>query len=62
MDLERLREVVVSKNRNVTRIGAGNRWGDVYGKLDALGLTVVGGRVSDVGVGGLLTGGKCSEV
>lgn len=39
-------------------IGPGNRWGDVYSALDAYNVTVVGGRVLDVGVGGLLLGSK----
>jgi hypothetical protein len=40
------------------RLGARNRWFDVYPKLDPLGLTVLGGRVSIVGVGGFLLGGE----
>ncbi|KAK3685169.1 hypothetical protein B0T22DRAFT_517027 [Podospora appendiculata] len=41
-------------------IGTGVRWGDVYTVLDPLNLTVVGGRVMDVGVGGLMLGGGLS--
>lgn len=29
----------------------------VYSKLETMGLTAIGGRVSDVGVGGLILGG-----
>ncbi|OLL25174.1 putative FAD-linked oxidoreductase [Neolecta irregularis DAH-3] len=41
-------------------VGPGNRWIDVYSKLQEDGLVVVGGRMSDVGVGGLLLGGGLS--
>ncbi|KAF3226266.1 hypothetical protein TWF106_000761 [Orbilia oligospora] len=41
-------------------IGAGNRWTDVYGALLEHGVTVLGGRNSDLGVGGYLTGGGIS--
>ena len=58
IDLARLNAVDVSIDRNSTGIGPGNRWIDVYTKLDALGLSVPGGRVADVGVGGLTTGGE----
>lgn len=58
IDLARLKAVHVSSNRNLTGIGAGNRWIEVYTKLDALGLAVPGGRVASVGVGGLTTGGE----
>lgn len=41
-------------------IGPGNRWGQVYDRLDPLNITVLGGRVADVGVGGLLLSGGIS--
>ena len=58
IDLKFLNQVDVAKDQSVTSVGPGNRWVDVYLKLDALGLAVPGGRVSDVGVGGLTLGGK----
>lgn len=58
IDLAGLKAVNVSPDKSVTGIGAGNRWIDVYTKLDALGLSVPGGRVAGVGVGGLTTGGE----
>ncbi|KAL8727258.1 MAG: hypothetical protein Q9181_005779 [Wetmoreana brouardii] len=30
---------------NIAKVGAGQRWGDVYNQLDAHNVTVVGGRV-----------------
>jgi FAD/FMN-containing dehydrogenase len=42
------------------KIGPGLRWGEVYQYLDQFRVTVVGGRVLNVGVGGLLLGGMFS--
>ncbi|KAL8724989.1 MAG: hypothetical protein Q9166_007638 [cf. Caloplaca sp. 2 TL-2023] len=60
IDLNNLKQVEVSSDNTVTKVGAGNRWLDVYSKLDPKGLSVVGGRVSDIGVGGLTLGGGVS--
>lgn len=49
--------ITVNKRRTVTRIGAGQKWINVYRKLDAMGLAVSGGRVATVGVAGLTLGG-----
>ncbi|KAL8776379.1 MAG: hypothetical protein Q9213_008295 [Squamulea squamosa] len=43
-------------NRHVATVGAGGRWLGVYNELDRHNVTVVGGRVVDVGVGGLILG------
>jgi len=51
---------VVNKNQTQTSLGPGNRWKDVYSHLDPLGLSVIGGRVADIGVGGLTLGGGVS--
>lgn len=58
IDLNNLDHVKVSKDKTLTQVGAGNRWLDVYTKLDPQQLSVVGGRVADIGVGGLTLGGK----
>lgn len=55
-----LDDVVVSADQKTTSIGPGNRWADIYLKLDALGLAIPGGRSGAVGVGGLVTGGGIS--
>ena len=59
IDLSALDHVEVVADEKVTKVGAGARWGDVYLKLDAMNLSVVGGRVYDVGVAGLTLGGLC---
>lgn len=60
IDLVRLNQVTVSEDRETVSIGSGNRWGNVSAVLDPLGLAVVGGRVSQVGVAGLTLGGGIS--
>jgi FAD/FMN-containing dehydrogenase len=57
IDLARMNKVTVSKDRKSVQVGAGAVWLDVYRAVEAEDLLVVGGRVADVGVGGLLTGG-----
>ena len=58
IDLKNLKQAAVSADRTFTIVGAGNHWADVYSRLDSLGLSVLGGRVADIGVGGLTLGGK----
>jgi FAD/FMN-containing dehydrogenase len=60
IDLRKLNEITVSDDKTVTRLGPGNTWFDVYSTLETQGLAVVGGRVADIGVGGLLLGGGIS--
>ena len=58
IDLKHLNGIEVSEDKKTTRVGTGKRWGEVYEFLEPMGLSVVGGRVRDVGVGGFLLGGK----
>ncbi|KFH48316.1 Bifunctional solanapyrone synthase-like protein [Hapsidospora chrysogenum ATCC 11550] len=62
IDLIHLTNIEVSSNKKKTTVGAGNVWYDVYSDLTPQGLTVVGGRVSAIGVGGLTLGGGLSFV
>jgi len=51
-------EILEAENEGeVTRVGTGGRWGEVYKKLEPHGKTVIGGRDPRVGVGGFLLGG-----
>ena len=43
-------------HKKVATVGAGGKWLGVYDELDHYNVTVVGGRVVDVGVGGLILG------
>lgn len=60
IDLSRFNRVEVSEDTATAIVGPGTRWGDVYTKLAPMSLGVVGGRVSDVGVGGVILGGGMS--
>lgn len=60
IDLKHFNAVALSEDQTQINIGPAARWIDVYTKLDALGLSVAGGRASTVGVGGLLLGGGLS--
>ena len=57
IDMRATKSISVNQGQTVTSVGSGAQWLDVYMTLDALGLSVSGGRVADVGVGGLTTGG-----
>jgi hypothetical protein len=61
IDLSNLKQITVSQDKKLVSLGPGNRWGEVYTKLEPLNLAVLGGRWGNVGVGGLLTGGNFSE-
>ncbi|KZL85869.1 fad binding domain-containing protein [Colletotrichum incanum] len=56
-----LSDVQVDEGAGVARVGAGARWGEVYKELEKSNRTVVGGRLTGVGVGGLLLGGGLSH-
>lgn len=58
IDLQRLNTTQVSTDRTTTAVGTGNRWIDIYQYLTPKSLSVVGGRVSDIGVSGLTLGGE----
>ena len=60
IDLINLNQITVSADKTQTSIGPGNVWYDVYTKLDPMGLSVIGGRVSAIGVGGITLGGGIS--
>lgn len=60
IDLGALKQITVSADRKKTSFGPGNRWGDIYPVLDAQDLAIPGGRVAQVGTGGLITGGGVS--
>lgn len=60
IDLRGLNSVALSADKSSVSIGTGATWDAVYGMLDPLGLSVAGGRVAGVGVGGLTLGGGIS--
>lgn len=58
LDMERLRSISLSRDSSFASIGPGARWMQVYEVLGSDNAVVVGARVPDVGVGGLLLGGQ----
>lgn len=58
IDLRALDSFVLSEDRKTASIGTGEVWSEIYPKLVPYNLTVMGGRVAGVGVGGFLTGGE----
>lgn len=60
IDLSALNEITLSGDQSTVAIGPGQRWGNVYGALQAQNLSVSGGRSGGVGVGGLTLGGQLS--
>lgn len=57
IDLAKMNEVKINPDKKSAVVGAGAKWKEVYETLEPEGIMVIGGRVSDVGVGGLLLGG-----
>lgn len=58
INLQKLNQIELKENHSVVSVGPGARWGEVFEALDPLGLSTMGGRVANVGVGGLTLGGK----
>ncbi|EJT69416.1 hypothetical protein GGTG_13035 [Gaeumannomyces tritici R3-111a-1] len=57
VDMRHMSGVVLSADGSVASLGPGGRFGDVYHSLKPHNLTVMGGRVPSIGVGGFLTSG-----
>ncbi|KAI0424493.1 FAD-binding domain-containing protein [Xylaria sp. FL1042] len=57
IDLSRLNATTYNPETNIASIGPGGKWQNVYKELINYGVTAVGGRDGDVGVGGFLLGG-----
>ncbi|KAK7398012.1 hypothetical protein QQX98_012620 [Neonectria punicea] len=55
-----LKSVALSKDKKIASIEPGNIWGPVFEELTKSDVTVVGGRLYNIGVGGLTTGGGIS--
>ncbi|KAL9025986.1 MAG: hypothetical protein Q9180_007559, partial [Flavoplaca navasiana] len=60
IDMTSINTVNLDRAKTIVSVGAGARWSAVYRALDAVGVGVAGGRVANVGVGGLVTGGGMS--
>ena len=57
IDMSKFDDITLSADKKVASVGPGLRWGEITPVLEAQGVYVVGGRLPDVGVGGLILGG-----
>jgi len=55
-----MKDITLSQDKKIAAIQPGNLWYDIYTNLQPHNLSVVGGRVSAIGIGGLTTGGGIS--
>ncbi len=61
IDLREMRGIEISEDSKIASVGPGARWSDVYDAIDSRGVTVVGPRLPNVGIGGFILGGEhCS--
>lgn len=61
LDIRELRsKEILPDQQGIARFGSGNTWGEVYAWLEERGLSAIGGRDSQVGLGGFLLGGMCA--
>ncbi|KAF2821805.1 FAD binding domain-containing protein [Ophiobolus disseminans] len=60
VSFENLKSIKLSDDKKTVAVQPGNVWEDVLANLSTTGVTVLGGRVGDIGVGGLTTGGGIS--
>ena len=56
IDMSQFNQVQYDGANSLATIGSGQQWNNVYTTLDKYNVTAVGGRVLDVGVGGLILG------
>ncbi|KAM0334223.1 hypothetical protein ACHAQA_001245 [Verticillium albo-atrum] len=56
LDIRQLQSKSLDED-GIARVGAGNTWGEVFSWLEGHGLSAVGGRDNQVGLGGFLLGG-----
>lgn len=60
IDLTSLDSVTLTGDNTELQVGGGAQWSQAYSHLEPFNLTVIGGRDSSVGVGGLTLGGGIS--
>lgn len=58
VDMRLMNSIELSEDKKTASIGGGAIWDDVYTQLAPQNLTVLGGRVPGIGVGGFATGGE----
>ncbi|PVH92286.1 FAD-binding domain-containing protein [Periconia macrospinosa] len=61
IDMGAMNTISLSQDKSVASLGPGATWDQVYEQLEPHEITVAGGRVKGVGVGGLILGGGMSH-
>jgi FAD/FMN-containing dehydrogenase len=62
VSFENMKSIQLADNKKTVAVQPGNNWGDVLTALSDTGVTVVAGRIGDIGVGGLTLGGGISFI
>jgi FAD/FMN-containing dehydrogenase len=62
VDMRLMDNVELSEDKKIARIGGGAVWDHVYPQLVPHDLTVMGGRIPGIGVGGFATGGQSLDI
>jgi FAD/FMN-containing dehydrogenase len=57
-----MKGIKLSGDKKTVAVQPGNNWGNVLTALSTTGVTVVAGRIGDLGVGGLTLGGGISFI
>ncbi|KAJ5124082.1 uncharacterized protein N7515_007907 [Penicillium bovifimosum] len=57
VDMRSMNSLTLSEDRKIASVGGGSIFSDIYPRLVPHNLTVMGGRVPGIGVGGFTTGG-----
>jgi FAD/FMN-containing dehydrogenase len=57
ISFENLNKISLSSDKKIVSFQPGHTWYDIYSALEKDNLTIIGGRVASVGVGGLTLGG-----
>jgi FAD/FMN-containing dehydrogenase len=62
VSFENMKGIKLSGDKKTVAVQPGNNWGNVLTALSTTGVTVVAGRIGDLGVGGLTLGGGISFI
>ncbi|USP81711.1 hypothetical protein yc1106_08985 [Curvularia clavata] len=60
MSFQNMKSIKLSEDKKIAAVQPGNTWAETLTALSTTGVTVVAGRVGDIGVGGLTLGGGIS--
>lgn len=61
VDMRSMNSLALNEDHKVASIGGGAVWSDIYPQIVPYNLTVMGGRISGIAIGGFSTGGKYSN-